>query len=128
MEKIYRDFKWEGAKSFIGKNNTEGRRKDFELLSGELENFNKIDSVECTEDTIISEMYDSEHGRYGYVVINYNDPYERKTDTVKFTLKDADNCVVMIKGEPHEFGKEVEFTLERGTVISLLTFLQRFCR
>ena len=114
VEKIYRAFKWEGTKSFIGKNNTEGRRKDFELLSGELENFNKIDSVECTEDTIISEMYDSEHGRYGYVVINYNDPYERKTDTVKFTLKDADNCVVMIKGEPHEFGKEVEFTLERG--------------
>ncbi len=114
LEKFYMDFKWQGAKSFNGTNNGQEKLHDFELLSDELERFTRIDGVSCTENSIVSELYDKEHDRYAYVVVNYNDPIEGKTDKVKFILKDADNCVIFLKGEPHEFGKEVEFELERG--------------
>ena len=114
IEKFYMDFKWQGTKSFNGTNNGKEKLHDFELLSDELETFAHIENVSCTENSIVSELYDEEHSRYGYVVVNYNDPIEGKNDKVHFTLKDADNCIIFLKGEPHEFGKEVEFELERG--------------
>lgn len=114
LEKFYMDFRWQGAKSFNGTNNGKERLRDFEMLSEETESFTCIDGVSCTENSIVSEFYDKEHDRYGYVVVNYNDPIEGKTDRIKFKLKNFDNCVIFLKGEPCEFGKEIEFELERG--------------
>ena len=114
LEKFYMDFKWQGAKSFIGANNVAGERKDFTLLTDELTAFAKIEDVQCEEDTIVSELYDAVHGRYGYVVVNYNDPIYGKADTVKFKVKGGGACVVFLKGDPTAFDGEVEFTLERG--------------
>lgn len=114
LEKFYMDFRWQGAKSFNGTNNGKEKLHDFELLSDELQSFAHIEDVTCTENSIISELFDKKHDRFGYVVVNYNDPIEGKADKIKLTIKDADNCVIFLKGEPYEFGKEVEFELERG--------------
>lgn len=114
VEKFYMGFKWQGTKTFVGKNNVFGKRKDFEYLTEEMEKFTRIDNVSCSEDTVISELYDAENDRYGYVIVNYNDPIQGKTDDIKFTIKDQNNCVAFIKGEPVEFSSNAEFTLERG--------------
>ena len=114
IENVYKAFKWVGTKTFIGKNNAEGKRKDFELLSDEMEQFSHLGEIECTEDTIVSELYDAEHNRYAYVVVNYNDPVLGKTDEVKFSLKGADFALAFIRGEATELGKTATLTLQAG--------------
>ena len=114
LEKFYMDFKWGGAKTFIGANNATGERKDFTFLTDEMTEFTAIENVQCDEDTIISELYDPIRKRYGYLVVNYNDPIYGKIDKVCFSLKKGNGCVAFLKGEPTAFEGEVGFTLERG--------------
>lgn len=114
IENVYKAFKWVGTKSFIGKNNASGTRKDFELLSDEMQAFTHLDEIECTEDTIVSELYDAEHDRYAYVVVNYNDPVLGKTDEVSFKLKGADYALSFVRGECEEVGADVKLRLEKG--------------
>jgi len=114
IEKYYLDFEWQGTKSFNGSNNGNEKCEAFKYLTGEMQSFSKIDNVECTENTIISELYDKMNDRVGYVVVNYNDPIDGKKDKIKFNIKDGKSCVAFIKGEPIEYSNGVEFTLERG--------------
>lgn len=114
VEKIYMDFKWQGAKSFVGTNESTGKCPAFELLSDEMDNFTRISDVVCSENTIVSEMYDKTHDRVGYVLVNYNDPVLNKTDVVKFKLEDGKQAVVLLRGEPREVSGDVEVVLQPG--------------
>lgn len=123
IERVCKNFDYNGAKSYIGKNNAEKKSAAFSYLKDEMQEFKHIKDVEAEEDTVVTEMYDAKNGLYGYYVINYNDPFFKKTDKVKIKLKDADATVALIKGEPKEFaGDALEIELAAGEGIFIIPY------
>lgn len=126
IEKVCTSFRYNGAKTFIGTNNYSGKRVDFEMLTEntpEMKEFKCLSDIVFSEDGVVTEAVDSNQNRYGYYFINYNDPIQKKYNKVKFTLKDADGCVVLVDGETKEFkGKEVELVLGVGGAAFVIPF------
>ncbi len=123
IERVCKNFDYNGMKSYIGKNNSEKKNAAFTYLKDEMQEFKHIKEVESEEDTVVTEMYDAKNGLYGYYVINYTDPFFRKTDKVKIRLKGANAMVALIKGEHKEFaGETTEIELEAGAGIFIIPY------
>lgn len=125
IERVCKNFDYIGAKSYIGKNNAEKKNVAFSYIKDEMQEFKHIQGIECEEDTVVTEMYDEKNDLYGYYVINYTDPFYRKQDKVKVTLKNACGMAAFIHGEPKEFmGDTVEIELDAGAGVFLIPYIK----
>lgn len=126
IEKFCTPFSYNGAQTYIGKNNFKGVRADFDCLTDntpKIKEFKCISNVEFSEDGIVTEAIDKEQNRYGYYFINYNDPIEKKYNKVTFNLKDAEGCIVVIDGEAKECkGNKIEFIVGFGAGAFVIPF------
>lgn len=82
-------FEWVGTKVYKGTNASDSYNADaFEQVSGKvISSLRFINDVNCTYDTIISEMKDA-NGNKGYMVVNYSEPSQNLTDTVDISFED----------------------------------------
>lgn len=90
------NFDWVGTRTYRGTNSQDRYNETaFRTVSGKvLSGFRYITDVNCTYDTIISEMQDSENNK-GYMVVNYSEPSQNLTDSVSLTFEDQIQKVII---------------------------------
>lgn len=102
FDHIYLEFanNWVGFMPVIGTENSEAKMLGFDLLNGpnKLSNYEGIESVTASEDTLIGVFKDSED-RSGYMISNQAYTFRRKSDTVKIKFKNARKALVVENGE-----------------------------
>ena len=97
---VFMDFKWQGLIPVLGTKNAVGYNDAFDLLTTPLEitDNDRLRSVSATRDTLVGCFKDG-NGFDGYMLVNYNDPYYRKSDDVSIRFNNATKAVVWNRGE-----------------------------
>lgn len=97
---VFMDFEWQGIMPVIGSKNQLGYNDGFDLIREpvELGDNDRLRSVAASRDTIVGCFKDSK-GYDGYMLVNYNDPYYRKSDDVSIRFNNATKAVVWNRGE-----------------------------
>ena len=85
MQEAYLHFNYKGTKAIIGKLNDVGYNDCFDLLNYNLEKLNSIESVECSQDTIIGQF--EKDGVDAYMISNFTEPTQNMSDKVVITFK-----------------------------------------
>jgi len=100
FDEIYLQYQYDGFKTYLANESfdSENYNASFKRVSKmELAELNDIDSVYCTADTIISQLFNKK-GDNAYMVVNYEDPIEKITDSVILSVKDSKKVTVIKKG------------------------------
>ena len=95
------NFDWVGTRVYRGEESGDQYNEEaFAKIKGKvLSRFRYITDVNCTYDTIISEMKDSENNK-GYMVVNYSEPSQNLTDSVSLTFEDQiQKAIIYHNGE-----------------------------
>lgn len=95
---VFMDFKWQGLMPVLGTKNALGYNDSFDLLATPLTSIDRIRSVVATRDTLVSSFKDN-NGYDGFMVVNYSDPYYRKSDDVSIRFNNATKAIVWNRGE-----------------------------
>ena len=82
----------------LGTKNALGYNDSFDLLATPLTSIDRIRSVVATRDTLVSSFKDN-NGYDGFMVVNYSDPYYRKSDDVSIRFNNATKAIVWNRGE-----------------------------
>ena len=82
------NFDWVGTRVYRGTSSQDSYNETaFNMISGKvLSSFRFIADVNCTYDTIISEMKDSDVNK-GYMIVNYSEPSQNLTDKVDLVFE-----------------------------------------
>jgi hypothetical protein len=107
LQNIYFSFSWNGTLPVIGTENAAGSNPNFDGLSAPLQRIPCVKAVAASRDTLIGEFYDQD-GNSGLTVVNFTNPCEGLTDTVKFEFASAKKAAV------YAGGKEKVYTLQGG--------------
>lgn len=109
FDHVYMNFvdDWKGVMTFVGSNNTRGRRNDFDLLQDPMESHERIASVESEEDLVCG-VYKNDDNYDAFMFVNYEVPGLRKESKVTVTFNGATKAVCYIGG------KEVVKDLNNG--------------
>lgn len=124
FDDVYLSYQYDGTKVFYPSETYDkiSYNAAFEALADEeltviLDNFEKINSVYNTQDTVISQFFNKD-GKFAYIVVNYEDPIDRKSDAVKIKFdKDVKQVKLYRKGVPETVTlteNVLEFVLEPG--------------
>lgn len=109
--------KWKGVMTVNGTNNLEEYdeyNNDCFVLEHPVKKLDCAKSVTATEDTIIGQFEDKD-GRSGLMVVNFNDPLDKITDTVSFTFENANRAMVYVGGKRKIYEvKDNKLTLDIG--------------
>lgn len=124
FDDVYLSYQYDGTKVYYPSETYDkiSYNAAFEALGDEsltvmLDGFEKISSVYNTQDTVISQFFNKD-GKFAYIAVNYEDPIDRKYDSVKIKFdKDVNQVKVYRKGVPELINltnNVFEFILEPG--------------
>lgn len=101
FDQVYLQYQYDGIKTYMPNESFDKQNSNpsFDYLEKTLDSFEEIDSVWCTADTVISQMY-NKNNEYAYIAVNYVDPIKEKTDELTIRFNSAKTVTVYIKGEP----------------------------
>jgi hypothetical protein len=118
MDDIYFQYQYDGMKGFLANeryeetlSSSDGYRA-FNRLEKQLDKFERIDSVYCTQDTVISQFFDRNE-KFAYIAVNYSDPIDGRTDDMLIEFDNVKSVKIV------RFGKEVETVQVKNNVLSL---------
>ena len=130
FDDVYLSYQYDGTKVYYPSETYDkiSYNAAFEALADEeltvmLDSFEKISSVYNTQDTVISQFFNKE-GKFAYIAVNYEDPIERKSDSVKLKFeKDVKQVKMYRKGIPQTVTLKdnvLEFILEPGEGVMVI--------
>ena len=95
FDEIYLKYKYDGVKTYLANEsfNNHDYNPAFDALTTELKSLKDIDSVWCTADTVITQLYDKNQN-YAYVAVNFENPKEEITDNLTIKLNDSSSVTV----------------------------------
>lgn len=100
FDEIYLQYQYDGFKTYLANESfsSENYNASFKRVSNmEIDKLEDINSVYCTADTIISQLYNKQ-GDKAYVVVNYEDPYEKIADNIMLDMGSNKRVTVIRKG------------------------------
>lgn len=96
---VLMNFDWKGVMTVLGEKNTEGYNELFDAMRGDgLTESDRIRSLSATRDTLVG-VFRDKNGYDGFMFVNFNDPFYRKSDTVTVRFNNATKAVVYVRGE-----------------------------
>jgi hypothetical protein len=98
FEHILLDFSWKGVMTADGKNAAE-KNANFKDLEYALPSHPRLGEITAAEDTLIG-CFENEKGNAAFLIVNFTDPLNKKTDAVSVTFTDADSAVAVKGGVP----------------------------
>ena len=98
---------WVGVKSFLGSSSQSNEAFD-KIADVELSSLTGVKNVTTSRDLIIGEMIDGS-GNHGYMIVGYDDPYNKNTTEVSLTFEGAEGLIIYRNGE-----RELSDTLTNG--------------
>ena len=106
---VLKSFVWEGAKGIVGSNGESSGGISVLKASGyELNQLSGINEVSATEDAVIGQFKDGEDT--GFMVVNYTDPSEMKSNTVTLKFDSCDKVVV------YRNGRQLKYRISGNTL------------
>ena len=98
---------WVGVKTFLGSSSQSNTAFD-NIASVELSSLTGVKNVSCSRDLIVGEMIDK-NGNHGYMMVGYDDPYNKNTTEVSLNFEGAEGLIIYRNGE-----RELSNTLTDG--------------
>lgn len=112
FEDVYFNFDWKNVMTVLGEENEDGYCEGFTYLDEDfaIDTHERIAEYSCQQDTLIG-CFEDENGYDGFMVTNYANPADNKTDRVSLTFNDAEAVAVYRLAE-----KRVLLLDENGTL------------
>jgi hypothetical protein len=97
MDEAYLDFSYVGTMPVYGTNNSAKSNKCFKMLEEPLKEIPAISDVSLSEDSLIG-AFKAEDKREGFLITNFTDPKDKKTDSVSLKFNGASSVLVYHAG------------------------------
>ena len=116
IDHIYLQYQYDGVKGYLANEryeegiNTDGYRA-FNRLEKQLDKFERIESVYCTQDTLVSQLFDKDE-KFAYIVVNFSDPIDGRTDDMLIEFDNVKSVQIVRQGK-------VETVAVKNNVLSL---------
>lgn len=90
FEDVYFNFDWKSVMTVLGKENEVGYCEGFTYLDEgfAIDTHERIAEYSCQQDTLIG-CFEDKEGYDGFMITNYANPADNKTDRVSLTFNDA---------------------------------------
>ena len=88
---------WVGVKTFLGENSTSNASFD-KISEVELSSLTGVSNVNSSRDLIVGEMVD-ENGNHGYMMVGFDDPYNKNETEVSMTFDGAEGLIIYRNGQ-----------------------------